>query len=164
MSQKKVSKKSLEYVRPELGTFTLVAFPGVVFRFRKLSIDDESWCLQTFGSDPWTFINRQKAQAAELCRMYFHFLDDESKSHFKPEREKKMDYDTGEEKEELITGYRQFMRKIDGGSLTEMLLIASAFAKTLIASRPISDLPEELKKSLEQATKKANEKAQEVSP
>ena len=52
----------------------------------------------------------------------------------------------------------KFMRAIDGGSMTEMTLIALAFAKTLFASRPISDLPEDVKKKVLEMVRTNEEK------
>lgn len=152
MSEKKrVPKKtSLEYTRPTPGTFTLETFPGVTFRFRKITIDDEAWVSEHFeGRSPWAIMTAPKAQAAELCRLYFHFLEDRSKEHFVPETKKERDYETGEEREVVVSGPRLFMQSIDGGNLTEMTLISHAFTKTILASRPISALPEEVKKSLQ---------------
>jgi hypothetical protein len=145
---KKLNKKSLEYVRPDTGRFELNTFPGVEFRFRKISIDDEAWAVETFGKSPWEIITGKSAQAADLCRLYFHFLTDDGKQRFIPVRKKEMDYETGEEKDVVISGPRLFMQSIDGGSLTEMVLISRAFVQTVVASRPISELPDDVKKSV----------------
>jgi len=149
MSEKKKSpKKSLEYARPEPGTFELRAFPGVVFRFRKITIDDEAWCIDTLGGAIGDIIRREKERAGVLCRLYFHCLTDEGKRHFLPEKRVEVDYENGGEKEVVVSGPRLFMQAIDGGSVTEIIMIARAFLKTIAASRPIDDLPEDLKKSV----------------
>ncbi len=148
MEKKKVNKKSIEYVRPEPGSFDLKAFPGHVFKFKKIVIDDEAWVMETFGKPTWEVINSKEAMASDLCRLYFHFLEDQDKAKFPPEQVEEMNYETGVKGMNLINGPKKFMRAIDGGSLTEMMLIAHAFLKTLIASRPISDLPDDLKKSV----------------
>jgi hypothetical protein len=149
MSAKKPApKKALAYTRPQPGTFTLNKFPGVDFRFRMISIDDEAWCLENLGNTPGTIISSKTATSAELCRLYFHFLEDDCKARFIPEEAESINYDTGKKETVVVPGYRLFMKSIDGGSLTEILLIARAFLKTLLASRPISDLPDEVKKNL----------------
>jgi hypothetical protein len=148
MSAKKASKKSLTYVRPQPGTFTLEAFPGIEFRFRKVTVDDEAWCEETLGKTPWAVLLQKKEQSAVLCRMLFHFLHEDDKGHFTPIEEEKLDYDTGKTEVRLVAGYKRFMRSIDGGSPTEIILITQAFTKTLLASKPIDTLPDDLKKSL----------------
>lgn len=140
--RKKPSKKSLEYVRPTPGHFELQAFPGVVFHFRKVTLDDEPWVLETFGKSIWEIMSADKVEAKDLCRLWFHFLDDTSKSHFKPEKKQEMDYDSGEMKEVLYAGWRQFMRAIDGG-LCEILMVSKAFLETILSARPLDDLHDE---------------------
>jgi hypothetical protein len=157
-SAKKISKKSLSYVRPVPGSFELEKFPGHEFRFRKITLDDEAWCVEKLGASPFEIMSRDKVQASELCRLYFHFLVDSDKERFFPIEEEVTDYDTGEKKKEVVAGWKRFMRSIDGGSITEMLLIARAFAATIFASRPITDLPDELKKSLLNLVEKAEKK------
>jgi hypothetical protein len=156
--KKKVSKKSLEYVRPQFGSFDLRAFPSVEFKFKKISIDDEMLVKEKFGQHSWEIVSKGTAEASELCRLYFLFLTDESKAYFKPEEIEELDYETNETKKVLINGPKKFMRSIDGGNMTEMLLIADAFVKTLIASRPMSDLPEEIKKNILEAAEKMKDK------
>lgn len=165
MGQKlKVNKKAVEYVRPQRGTFTLNAFPDREFHFRKITVDDDAWVSQTFGKGIGELLHQGKAETAELCRLYFHFLDDEDKLLFPPERRTVVDYEQGGEKEELINGPKKFMQSIDGGSLTELLMISQAFVKTLIASRPISDLPDDLKKSLQAGIEKAKAENAQANP
>lgn len=159
--EKKVNKKALEYVRPAFGSFNLKAFPGFEFKFKKISIDDESWVKQNMGRHSWEIINSDKAEAAELCRLYFHFLENEGKTKFPPETIEEMDYETGEKKSVLLNGPKKFMQSIDGGSLTEMLLIAQAFLMTMVASRPMSDLPEDLKKTVLESIKRRTPKEKE---
>jgi hypothetical protein len=159
--KKKPSKASLEYVRPEPGTFNLVAFEGVEFRFRKITIDDEAWAKEHFGKTIWEIINESSVEAAQVCRLYFHFLEDGFKALFPPERVEVVDYENGGKKEELLNGPKKFMRAIDGGSLTELTLIALAFAKTVFASRPISDLPEDVKKKVMELVKSQKPAAKE---
>lgn len=143
---KRVSKKSLEYIRPQPGTFTLESFPGHEFRFRKISIDDEAWCVEKLGVPIHELVSREKVQAADLCRLYFHLLVEDDKKLFFPVEEDVTDYDTGEKKKETIAGSRLFMRAVSGG--VELILIGDAFLKTFFSSRPITDLPDDLKKTL----------------
>ncbi len=161
--KKKINKKSIEYVRPEPGSFNLAAFPGVEFKFKKIFLDDEAWVIDTFGKNIWEIINNKQVHAADLCRMYFRFLEDASKVHFKPEEIETLDYETNEVKKELVNGPKKFMRSIDGGSVTELILIAQAFLKTLIASRPISDLPEDVKKNVMEAIAEAKAQKKKLS-
>lgn len=154
--KKRVNKKSLDYVRPQPGKFTLEAFPNVEFKFRKMTIDDDAWAEATFGMNPYAMISQKTANTEDLCRLYFHFLDAESKTHFKPITEKEPDYEKGGEKETLIPGHRRFMKSI-GAGLVEVFMIANAFGETLLSSRPISDLPEELKKNLMAQVEKKTE-------
>lgn len=160
--KKKINKKAIEYVRPEPGIFDLKAFPGIEFKFRKIWIDDEAWINQTFNKNVWEMMNNSAASSADLCRMYFNFLTDESKLHFPPEKVEELNYETGEKEQVLLNGPKKFMRSIDGGSMVEITLIAQAFLKTLLASRPLDDLPEEIKKNIltrYQDTKKEKKKA-----
>lgn len=166
MEKKKVNKKSLEYVRPELGEFNLKAFPGHTFKFKKITVDDEAWVQDTFGVTAWSIVAQKKAQLSDVCRLYFRFLDDESKKLFPPEEVEELDYETGETKKFLLNGPKKFMRSIDGGALAEVLMIGQAFIKTLLSCRPISDLPEEVKKSLQKTMKNLSEeeRAAEATP
>lgn len=148
MEKKKVNKKALDYVRPQMGHFDLKAFPGVTFSFRKITLDDDPWCVKNLGASPWAIINSEKNDALTLCRMYFHFLTPESQEHFPAVKEESKDDDTGEVKERFVTRPEAFMRAIDGGNTVELLLVANAFAETLFSSRSVNDLPEALKKSL----------------
>lgn len=161
---KKPSKKSAAYARPQPGTFGLLAFPGVEFEFRKIMVDDEAWAEEQFGVGVYEFASQTRNQVKDLCRLYFHFLKPESQALFKPEEMESTDPETGAVKKELVTGSVKLMRSIQGGSLTELLMMSHAFAKTLAASRPMSELPEDLKKSLEELVLKAKEKAPEANP
>lgn len=161
MTKKKIpSKKSIEYVRPTPGTFTLVKFPGVEFSFRLINVDDESWCMSKFEKLPWAVMTAEKSMAADLCTLYFNFLTDECKQRFVPVRKEEMDYETGETKEIIVSGPRLFMQSIDGGNIVEMTLISHAFLQTILASRPIDSLPEEIKKNLLKQIQKNKEKSQ----
>lgn len=165
MSKKKPAiKKTIEYVRPRPGTFGLEKFPGVEFTFRIISIDDEAWCVQNLGKKPWDVMTSDTASAVDLCRLYFYFLTDEGKIHFVPFKKEEMDFETGLTKEVIISGPRLFMQSIDGGSLTEMTLIGRAFLQTIFASRPISELPEDIKKNLMDWVKKNQKAEKEVEP
>ena len=156
--KKKVNKKSIEYVRPQMGSFDLKAFPGRVFTFRKMNLSDDPWCKKNLGAVPGEIIRSEKMEALTLCRMYFHFLTEESQDHFQALTETKKDDDTGKEVETFVTRPEVFMRTIDGGNTVELMLIANAFLETLINSRSLNDLPESLKKSLLEVLEKAQAK------
>lgn len=157
--KKQPSKKSIEYVRPQPGTFTLEKFPGVEFKFRLITIDDESWCIEKLGKTPWGMIKPgAEAMAADLCRMYFHFLTDGSKRKFVPEEREEMDYETGKTNKVIVSGPRLFMQSVDGGSITEITIIGHAFLQTLLASRPLDAMPEEMKKKVQEWIRKEQSK------
>jgi hypothetical protein len=143
--KKKVSKKSLEYVRPQPGKYTLEAHAGREFRFRKPTVDDTAWCEATFGQDPMGMIQQKKAPLADLCRLFFRYLDDESKAAFAPREYSAVDDETGIATKVTLGGWRRMMKDIEGG-IPEVLSISLAFAQTIFASRPISEMSDEEKK------------------
>jgi hypothetical protein len=157
--KKTTSKKSLGYTRAQPGIFSLEKFPGVEFKFRIITVDDEAFCHKSFGKTPWELMTSTSIMAADLCRLYFHFLTDDSKKNFIPERRTEIDYETGEEKEVVISGPRLFMQSIDGGSPTEMMLIGKAFFDTLASSCPLENLPDDLKKTVLEAIKRKQEQS-----
>lgn len=156
---KKVSKKSIEYVRPPLGRFRIEKFPDHEFRFRKITVDDEAWCIENLGSTPAGIVTSKVQEAEKLCELYFNFLEDDDKELFIPVKRKVRNYKTGEETDEIIPGHKLFMQSISGG-LAELTMIGYEFVKTMLACRPISELPEDIKKSLLKSTKKVAAKSE----
>lgn len=139
----KISKKSLTYIRPEMGRFTLEALPGVELRFRKFDLDDYAWVESTFGR-PLEQLSQpggEGVMTSTLARIWFRVLDEESKSHFPPKVETVIDYEsTGEKQEITVPGWQRFMRAISVGEARNK--VNMAFTVTMMAGKSLSDIPD----------------------
>lgn len=121
----------LQDVRPVLGTFTLRVTDDVEHRFRKIGLDDEIWAEDTFGMGISEFFAPGRdVKLSDICRMWFHFLDDQS--HFPAKKKTVPDDENGGTKEVVVPGFRVFLQAIDED---EVKAVAAAFEKSMKASR-----------------------------
>ena len=132
----------LEDIKPRASTFTLEAFPRVVFHLRAVSVEDEIWMQQEFGKEIEDVFTGMKMDG--VCRIAFRLLDAPSREHFKKQSVKMID-EKGEETTEELGGYKLLERCTTGfQAKTDMF---AALLQTIGISRPqIEDVTGQKKK------------------
>lgn len=140
-----------EDIRPEPVTFKLFATGDREHAFRVPTIADQRWAKTTFNKPLHElFQEGNEIPFKEIARIWLHHLVDASP--FEPEVRRFRDRETGEEREELITGSERVMESVGSFEFDKVMV---AFVKSISKSRATPEMAQALTDGAEKKTKTA---------